>query len=67
MRTLVITAVILGALFTVPAFAQSDCEKPDPTDKVTKSDAGEFRQKPLAVGDFTNAKGECKRLIFTAG
>ncbi len=48
MRTLVITAVILGALFTVPA---------DPTDKVTKSDAGEFRQKPLAVGDFTNAKG----------
>jgi hypothetical protein len=55
------------ALFAAPALAQNACEKPDPTDTVTKSAAGELHQKPLGVADFTNAKGQCIRLMFFAG
>jgi hypothetical protein len=67
MRRLLISSAAVIALFSVPAFAQNACEKPDPKDTVTKSDAGEFREKPLGVADFTNAKGQCIRLTFFAG
>jgi hypothetical protein len=67
MRKLLISSTAVIALFTVPAFAQNACEKPDPTDTVTKSDVGELHQKPLGVADFTNAKGQCIRLMFFAG
>jgi hypothetical protein len=67
MSKLMIVTATTVALFAAPALAENACEKPDPKDSVTKSDAGEFREKPLAVGDFTNAKGQCIRLTFFAG
>jgi hypothetical protein len=67
MHKLMIASSIVMALTTVPALAQNVCEKPDPTDTVTKSEVGELRQKPLGAADFTNAKGQCIRLMFFAG
>jgi hypothetical protein len=60
-------AIAIAILIADQAFAQNPCELPSDTDVVTKSVAGEFRQKALGIGDFTNDKGECKRLIYMSG
>jgi len=67
MRNVIAASATAIALFALPAFAQKACEKPDPTDTVTTSEVGTLRQKPLGVADFTNAKGQCVRLVFFAG
>lgn len=60
-------ALAIAILTADSAFAQDTCEPPYDTDVVTKSDAGEFRQKALGIGDFTNNRGVCKRLIYMSG
>jgi hypothetical protein len=60
-------ALPFAILAAVPVFAQNACELPSDTDVVTKSDVGEFRQKALGIGDFTNNRGECKRMVYMSG
>ena len=60
-------ALAIAILIANLAVAQNTCELPADTDVVTRSSVGEFRQKALGIGDFTNNRGVCKRLIYMSG